>query len=601
MSRRLAALVVAVGLAGGLVAGCGIPDHTEVQVEAAPQSGSNQKPNVAEPPKKRTDATSVREFVANFLAAPAGEFDVDNTIERLQDYVTGGVTVSLKLGAAVVKVNRIEVARDNRDVKLTVTYLGVLNAEGAVVPSPQATPAGEATYDLRVEPDDAAGGWHLTKVPPGLPLLDVDALTTYYREQPVYFWNTEKTALVPDLRWLPNEVGISRVPTELLKMIEGGPSPAIEAVASALPDGSKLLINAPLDNDQLTMNWSPDAIKNDDDGRLLAEQAAWTVRGVGLRPQKLQLKINGQPKETYDIGPDLLNSVTYPIGPETHAFAILDGKARALGQPAGTPGNLPLAAGVNQNLQWAAFNRTDRDLEAAIVTGAGNNAGLLQVGTAAPDGAVSSVAPLPGAIRPTSTPVWLPRSEMGLVTTDKGLYTFGTSGQPRKITLSGVSGKITAVATAPDGQRIALVADGHVYVVPVAVTQDGLLEPKAPWKLVDPLKDQTAVAWTGETALSVGGTDDDGKLSIVDVTVDGARRNTRVFDARGPITMIAAYPESTVLDRSTTVLYESDSLLFLARGGLSPQLDRSALAGDTAAPSPGTENPSQPMSPFFVY
>lgn len=592
MSRRKGALIVAIGLAAGLVGGCGIPDHTEVQVDrGGPVAGADQQPDTADQPKKRLEAATPEEFVRNFLKAAAGEFDVGGpTSRRLQDFVTGDQArnVSLAEGeVAVVRVGKVAVDKDGLGVGVDVQQVGKLNAAGSLL-----APTEIAThYDLRLR--EESGGWRLTKVP-GVVLLDVTALENYYTERTVYFWNTDNTALVPDLRWLPNEVPMSRVPTELLAMIEGGPSHWLEGVASPLPKDSKLLINAPLDNGVLTMNWSPSAIDNDA-GDFLAQQVAWTVRGLSVR--SLQLKINGQVVgPPYDDIQALVLRTRYPVGPQPHAYAIVDGKIRALGQPAGTPAPVPLADPINKGLQWAAFNRTDGGMDAAVVTG-----GELRVGSVTGDTVVEAVAGTAPKIKPTSPPVWLPRSRTGLVTTDAGLYAFGpgrTVSKPGKALAD-----ITAVAAAPDGQRIAVIAgpanDPKLYVMAVSVTQEGAVTFEEPRKLDSSLTNLTAVAWSSETTLSVGGTDENKRLSIVDVTVDGARSTPRIYDAQGPITAIAAYPENTVLGLSTTLLYQADNLAFQAMGS-SRQLGRAALDGESATPSQNDDE-HQPTAPFFVY
>lgn len=592
MSRRKAALIVAIGLAAGLVGGCGIPEHTAVQVDrAGPVSGADQQPAIADQPKGRLTASTRDEFVRNFLRAAAGEFDVGGpTSRRLQDFVTGNQArnVSLAEGeVAVVKVEKVDVDEDGHDVRVDVRQVGKLNAAGMLLEPTETV----THYDLRIREESGSGGWRLTRVP-GVVLLDVEALKTYYTERTVYFWNTDNTALVPDLRWLPNEVPVSRVPTELLAMIEGGPSPWLAEVAKQVPKDSKLLNNAPLDGGLLTMNWSPAAIANDPQN-FLGQQVAWTVRELGV--QSLQLKINGQVQGPDDKVEELVERTSYPIGPQPHAYAILDGKVRSLGAKVGTSAPVPLTNAVNQGLRWAALNRTATGIDAAVVT-----AGLqLRVGSATGAVPVEAVASVSG-IKPTSQPVWLPRSRTGLVTTDNGLYAFGPNRKASKV--EGLGG-VTAVAAAADGQRLALIANGRLYVVPVSVRQDGGVTLGEPRQLDPQLEALTAVAWSGETAVSVGGTDDadDKSLSIVDVSVDGARRTPRIYDAQDKITTIVAFPENKVLGRFTTMLYEAGDLAWLA-SGTSTRLDRSALDGEPAATvSPGTEQQSQPTAPFFVY
>ncbi|MEV4533853.1 LpqB family beta-propeller domain-containing protein [Asanoa sp. NPDC049518] len=589
MSRRVGALVAAAGLAAGLLAGCGIPDHTDVQVDrAGPVSGADQQTSIALTPPKRTQATSVKEFVRNFLTAAAGEFDPGGTTsQRLQDYVAGDATrkPSLKDEVTVVRVTDIVVADDGRNVHVAVQQVGILNSAGEIL-APTSTAEG---YDLTVRSESGSeGGWRLTKVPDDV-LLDVEALKSYYTERTVYFWNTDRTALVPDLRWLPSEVPLSRVPTELLAMIEGGPSPWLEGVALELPKDSKLLINAPIVNGQLTMNWSPPAVDRDAGGNYLLRQVAWTVSDLGT--QSLQLKINGQLEDQFPVR-DLIERTPYSIAPQPHAYAMLDHKIRALGSPAGIPAPVPLADPVNKDVRWAAVNRTSTGLDAAVVT----TTNQLRMGSATGDSQVEALATVAG-VTPTAPPVWLPRSRTGLVPTDGGLYAFGPGRKATKPADRGLN-NVTSVAAALDGQRIAVIANGKLYVVPVSVMQDGQLSLGNPRLLSTPLADVSAVAWSGETAVSVSGKDSQGRMSIVDVSVDGARRTQRIYDGEGRIAMIAAYPEIKALGRSATILYQAQDLAWLAAGS-STQLVRS-MVDDAPTASPGSGD-TQPTAPFFVF
>ncbi len=159
MSRRKAALIVAIGLAAGLVGGCGIPDHTEVQVDrGGPVAGADQQPDTADQPKKRLEAATPEEFVRNFLKAAAGEFDVGGpTSRRLQDFVTGDQArnVSLAEGeVAVVRVGKVAVDKDGLGVGVDVQQVGKLNAAGSLL-----APTEIAThYDLRLREESAAAG-----------------------------------------------------------------------------------------------------------------------------------------------------------------------------------------------------------------------------------------------------------------------------------------------------------------------------------------------------------------------------------------------------------------------------------------------------------
>jgi hypothetical protein len=583
MRRRVAALVATGGLVVGVLAGCGIPDRTDVKVDrAGPVSGADQAADPERLPPDRKEAGNVKDFVANFLMAAAGELDPGGkTDQRIRDYVSGEPPPITSV--SLVEVKRIDVRPNNEDVDLTVRHIGILDEQGRIKEPEETT----SQYQLRVkaEPD---GSWRVTKFPPET-LLNFEALTTYYTERTVYFWNGDRTALVPDLRWMPGEVPTSRVPTELLEMIEQGPSQWL-ANAQRLPNDSKLLTNAPIDNDLLTMNWSPGV--GNDTSDLLAQQVAWTMRGSNVSVRWLQLKINGQAKQKQDVNA-LLERTRYPVGSEAHAYAILDGKASALTVPGGSPMPVPLTAAANQKLRSAAFNHVDGHTNAAIV----NQKDELRVGSAVGADVVADLALVAG-VKPVSSPVWLPNTQIGLVAAEGGLYLFNADHTARKVALAPAG--ITQVAVAPDGQRLALLASGKVYVAPVAIVDGGLRLQTRP--VLTPLADPTAIAWSGENTLSVGGTDTAERLSITDVTVDSARRTPRVYDAQGQVAMIAAYPENTALGRtSSTVLYQAADATWLTLG-TSTRLGRSAIDGASPPPSPGGNEPqTQPIAPFFIY
>lgn len=600
MRRILIAVMAAVALTTGLVAGCGIPDHTEVKTEdRGPVAGSDHETSPPGTPKERQDATSPAEFVANFLEAPAGEFETSRP--RVQQYMAPELrdSVTFKPGVAVVEVlgSHWDVNVENK-VTITVRHLGLLNADGEILRPTEM----ETQYTLEFgEIEGASPGFFMTKAPQ-VTLMNVDALPVFYTQRTVYFWNADHTALIPDLRWLPTDVSPGRVPTELLKMIERGPSPWLGDVASPLPEGSKLIINAPQEGNQLTMNWSPQSVDNGSSEDYLAQQVAWTLGPAP--PAKLNLKINGQLQKDYDTV-SLQAQLPYPVGRDVNAFAVLDGKIRALAGPAATLPS-PLTGAADQNVRWAAFSRSGDQLLGAVVgdknTVVGDKNTTLFVGSAT-DGSIDTLSPVRGIVA-TSPPTWIPRAKIGLVTTADGLYTFAADGTSKKVAPTEIPGTVTSVAAAPEGHRIAVIADRKLFVVALSITQDGTLAFEPPRPLVAPLVSLTAVAWTGETSLAVGGTSEEtNRPAIVDLSIDGVRHYDRTLDARATVTMIAAYPENQTLDRSSAVMYGAGNQTWSLRPPQPIPVERANLAGETPQPSPSSGNPppSQPTAPFYIY
>ena len=63
----------------------------------------------------------------------------------------------------------------------------------------------------------------ITGAPDGLMLSD-QALTTYYRIQPIYFWDSTDSALVPDLRYLPLTITSDQRARRVVQYLAAGPS-----------------------------------------------------------------------------------------------------------------------------------------------------------------------------------------------------------------------------------------------------------------------------------------------------------------------------------------------------------------------------------------
>jgi hypothetical protein len=404
--------------------------------------------------------------------------------------------------------------------------------------------------------------------------------------------------LVPDLRYLPNAVPDGRVPTELLTWLTTGPAAALKGAAVKLPTDSKLSGTAPIDDGTLTTSWNPETFKGDIDK--LATQIVWSL-GSSYAFDRLVIQMNGAPKMDLDQGQieARRDAVTYPVSLSPERYAIFEGGVRRLvGSPGSQPG-LPLAPEVNQNLLSAAFLRTDKLLAAAIV--ATGDGGELRVGSGA--GTIAALRPTSPVLSTTARPAWLPSARVGLVPDDGRLWRFGVDGTAAELKLPGVSGRVTSVAVSPEGQRIAVIADGKLYFVPLVILGAGPTVTASQARLITTTGNGlTAVAWTSETRVVVAGPTANGRSQLVDITVDGFAESPRSGDATGTIDQISFYPDVPVLrTRVEPVLFEAGDLAWRIERVTPTQIPRSEVVGETAAsPAPGTEG-AKPTSPFYVY
>src|SRR5690606_36036544 len=201
-----------------------------------------------------------------------------------------------------------------------------------------------------------------------------------------------------------------------------------------------------------------------------------------------------------------------------------------------------------------------------------------------------------------SRPVWLSHpSGTGLVVADGTLYRFA-AGQTavQGVVVPGLSRRITALSVAPDGRRLALVADGELWVASLVRRADGV-GVNRPQRLPTRLADVSGVAFIQEHWIAIIGRDrDEGRSVLVEVTVDGA------YEQELPNGDLGAPQTVTNL-----VGYPGDPENFNPRGSLMYEFEGYAVRYDyPSGPSKiqveelGTEPPAEevgpPRAPFFA-
>lgn len=517
-----AALVLT--LATALLAGCGVPPQTDVLVDGPVAEGGQPAGHNPHPPPGPDDADSPRELVDYFLQAAAG--DPADAVEQLRPFVRSDHAADWQPDPQVVVV-RVEddfltpAGPGRFRVSLEVRLVGTLR-DGLVEPrdgstarfefdvttSERAEPAGGDVGEIEVGPTR-----YRIVDPPNMVLLSDRAFAAsatspgYLLPSPIYFWDRDGSVLVPDLRWLPTALPApQRVQTKLEWLI-GGPAPWLDPLAP-LPGEVSLEGNV-VWQDRLNITFTPAAAELEP-GRL-DPQLWWTLQaelGDSRNHPEVWLAIDGHERE---VMPD--NRANPAMRPPPASFVVLDDAVLPYVAPAG-----------------AGFPTPDEGLPGQIEAVAVNQDGVGAVVQLEPDGRHRLVIVTDDGVVATgptaatmSRPVWLNHWDgAGLIAVDGDLHRFhpGTD-ELREVSLPGLSQPITALAAAPDGRRLAMVAGGELYVASLVRREEGAVSISTPRRLPTTPTDLAGVAFLQESWLAVVG-QDGGRSLLYELTVDGA-------------------------------------------------------------------------------
>ncbi len=590
-------LPLVVALVVLLTGACGIPDETGVTVVGAgPSTGISSGGDGGFSKVTREQAGTDRAlFVENYLKAAAG--DLDTAADRMRGFMSKEAARDFKTTSADVRVIRLVadplVTRGSDLVKLTYEQVGTLDKFGLLEP---ATETGPVTSEVRVSSLDGEPGLFVTAAPPVLLLSDV-GLERSYDEQTIYFWNTDYSGLVPDVRYMPKAVPVEQRPTTILDWLASGPAPWL-SVADLL-DGFGLIGKVPAISDnklQITLNEkSLPATDTAVAQERLRQQLQWSLRPFLPSGAELDLKIKFKDVGSY-TGEDYLGSnPAYRLVDDPEWFVVFDGKIRRHTGSANALAQVPvLKPEENKDIRIAAMSTSLRYTFAAVVTRTGKT-DTLRV-AAAPNGSQAPLQTISGLPGPLGKPTWAITKDdsaaggIGLITANGKLYAFSAKkGSARQIPWNGPGGTITAVAVAPDGRRVALVVNNKLYRA--ALNTDGdTVALGTPQQVPASLGDVTAVGFSSESRLTVAGTRiDDNRVTIVDVSIDGALKESDRLpnDPKNkPVESLSVYPANpTASGGSDSVSYSADGKAWNVLSTVT-QIGVDKLAGQFPSPLP---------------
>ncbi|GIF12541.1 LpqB family beta-propeller domain-containing protein [Actinoplanes teichomyceticus] len=601
------ALPVVVTLLALLTGACGIPDATGVsEVGAGPSTGISSGDDSAVTEVAREDVLTDRvQFVANYLKAGAG--DVDSAAVRLRKFMSPDAARLFKPTGTDLRVIRLVEAPLNTPgqdlVKLTYEPVGTLDKFGLLEP---ATESRRDTYEIRVGNLPGRSGLFVTEAPPAL-LISDDALDQFYEQKTIYFWNTEYTALVPDVRYMPRSTPAEQRPNTIMTWLLNGPAPWLSV--ADLDEGTAVVGKVPAaDNNRLQIPLQ--ALPADDAAQALdrlRRQLQWSLRP--LLPGELDLKIGHADAHTYTGDDYLADNPAARLVEDPERFVVYGGRIRRI---SGSPGSVEpvpvLKSDENRDVVSAALSTSKTHAFAAVVTDGGRQALRVASGELGQQAPLQPITGLPG---PLGQPAWAVTADgsaggaIGLITANGRLYSFPAGrGAARQIPWTGQGTRITSVAVAPDGRRVALVVDGKLYRAALSTGGDTpVLGTPQQLRPAD-LASVTAVDFNSEGWLTVAGVRaEDRRVTIVDVSIDGALQSPRLSDLGDkPVTALSVYPAnpqdaSPLSGRSFSraVCYSAEGKAWEALS-TPDQIGADKLAGPAGNQPPGTV----PTAPFYL-
>ncbi|GIG86076.1 LpqB family beta-propeller domain-containing protein [Plantactinospora endophytica] len=605
MNRRRLALGAVAVLLSGLV-GCGIPDETDVRIDGrGPVANTAPEARTGGQPPGRTDSGSDQEtFAMNYLTAAAGE--PGDAYKRVNEFILEGSRLKPKAeDDGAVNVVRIDadkggiVVTQRNDgtsvVTVFVQQVGVLQGNGSIDEPVEA----KTSYSFVIggaPTDPGLGGGLWVLEPPSVLLMADTALATYYQETTIYFWNFDKTTLLPDLRYLPRSVPVQAHATAVLNWLIDGPSHWLTPVAARLPEGTTPVGNVPVPErgGRLEVNLSvkAGALETDLDLQQLFTQIVWSLRLNQLLDNELELKIQNQPRMVEVADDYRQKHPLYQIDGAPVGYAVFDGRIHELAGSA-SPVSVPIPATENQNIVTAGMSRDGDAVAVALVRREGDS---VRLRTGSGVKVAQTLVNSGGRYTTLGRPVWLKETgnggPVGLVVADDRLMTF-TAGGPNlnAVSFSGTAPSVSAVGAAMDGNRIAFVSKGQLYVAGVRLESDGL-KVVSTRRLSTSLHELSAVDWFGENLLVVAGMDGTGHRAIHRVNVDSARESPQGVNlGAAPIEALAAYP---VEGQPFQLMHEANQVAFMGDQAISP---KQVAPGEVPPPSSSTSA----NAAFYLY
>ena len=529
--------LIAVAIVALTFAGCAqLPRSSEVK--AGPEiQGDIANDYLYYSPSGPAQGETQQEILTGFLNAGTGP---QNDYEAAREYLTQGfktkwnpnAEVLIQQGSPTISFNA------NQQASVSVQVQAIVDGDGHYI----VQDAG-ASRMLQFEMVRESGEWRIARAP-NLTILIRPVFDVIFRSYSIYFFDSQRTHLVPDLRWFPSRASTA---TRMMNAMLKGPSEWLEpAVNSAIPTGTAL---------SLTSVTVAEGIASVD---LTAK--ALTAKDLARRQMKAQIRatltqlpnvysvailVERGPQEIVDI-PELVPTVA-----SNQAVVLSQGELQAINGDALTPigGTADLIArtaatdfAIKESGDWVALKGSGGVFRAHI--------GLFGTTPTLADSRAGQL-----------TPKFDDRDFLWTMTKK--------AGEPVQITAPGGSRHLLSLgwldsfprrqfALSAEGSRIALLVGSgqnvRTYVASVVRDKDGLpVAFGAPLEVVGSTATPVSVSWSDENTIGVLHSLGDGTVAASLHTIGGTVRDLglivggRFLEARANASSIFALDADRVL------------------------------------------------------
>lgn len=541
--RRTPLLVMlAAAIVGTLAAGCAsIPSSSRPEIisESIPAS----PPPVDGDP--RFDAIVPRpgeqpeDIVRDYLAV-GGSFERKHA--RARAYLTESIARAWddNDGAIVLEDSvYLEVRRGGAEVFMRAKQRGRLDADGTYLPNAASYP-----YTFLLE-KNANGQWRIANPPRGV-FVRAATFPDVYRPYNVYFLDSTRTRVVPDVRWFA--AAQDSLPSVLVSAIERGPSESLRGAVRSDMEGAKLQSNVVRESDRVRVFLTGLADRSDQLPPGGFAQLVWTLNQFGVGG--VEIYSDGQLLQPRGARQQALQRFSDWRGFDPDAL------------PATAPGYF-----IRNGAVWTTANARVRGPAGRGVYGARSVAlstdqrSMAVVGRGSGGRPTLFVGPARGSLRPALTgtsltpPSWgAVADEVWTVRNGKDVILVPTTGEATSVVVPALDriGTVRALRLSRDGTRVALVAGPagreRLYVG-VVTRENGAVRVDDPLALDVGDSPVSDVSWSGSldvVALVRGGQQDSGLHAM---RIDGVTtaRLVSTSGLPGPPSAVAAAPALPLL------------------------------------------------------
>jgi hypothetical protein len=525
-----------------VVASCAnIPEQTAAQVI---ENSVAQSRRDVQLPGKDTDAIT---FVRGFIEASG-----DTAIARAYLTEQAKKTWRPENQPTIIEDNysTLPKAPPNRETDENVAYVEVKGVKRGSLDSYRSFVAQGGAHAGTVKLVRQDGGWRISEVPNGGLIIPISAFTSHYRPVNLYFYDTSRSVLVPDRRYLPGTPLASA--NDVINLLLAGPAAGLQgATKTVLPPSTVVRTNVAQAKDGLAtvVNLGQLGNLNTEDKQAIAAQIVLSLQDVAATTVRLQVESLPLLPERPDWRVADIPSASERTTPKAqlNGMMVVGGRIRDLkeGNPIGN------AAGEGVVNAISAAQSVDGS-QLAVVERTGANSVQLRVGSLTEG--LRTVLSGPEMTRPTwqygaqtdqaSNEVWTVNDGVvtRLVRNGEGTW----DALPVNQTELAGYGKITELRLSRDGVRVAVVADGKLYAGAVTRSQSTGVSITAPKQLLPGVSSVVSVDWENPSALAVATNMPNG--FVWRVPVDGIEVfRYNLANLTVPLTSITAAPSRAVV------------------------------------------------------